>query len=246
MSRRATVQQRFPRFVADQREFFDRLITEDWDTYLDSGWDTVRAYEVDLLFAHVSAARILDVGCGCGYHDLLMAQRPGVIEVVGIDYSSKSIEAAERAYPHPCVARRAADIHTLPLGGFDLAVSFQVIEHTPDPVRFLAVCADQVRPGGWVAVVTPNGRRLGNRLRGLVGLPPRWLDPQHFREYTTAEIETFGRAVGLQPAARFGYGLHPRVPGTGRTLLPLTVALRLGTRCPALAHCFGVVFRKSA
>src|SRR5215211_943037 len=91
----------------DQRAFFDQLVSESWDAYQDPLWDRTRRLEIDALFGVVAPRRILDVGCGCGFHDLLMAERPGVEHVDGIDYSPRSVEVAEREYPHPRVRRRA-------------------------------------------------------------------------------------------------------------------------------------------
>ena len=61
-------------------------------------------------------------------------QIDGIEKVVGIDYSEKSIETAEREYPHPLIERYVSDFlkdkeFILDKGPFDLVVSFQVIEH---------------------------------------------------------------------------------------------------------------------
>src|SRR5262249_25274750 len=150
-------------------------------------WELARQFEVGQLFGHVAPRRVLDVGCGCGYHDVLMAERPGVEEVTGVDYSERSVEVANREYPHPRVRRRVDNVFEMSPGSYDLAVSFQVIEHLTDPVAFLRACARQVREGGWVAAATPNRRRLMNRLLALAGRTPVLADPQHFREYTGDE-----------------------------------------------------------
>ena len=128
------VHERYPNFVRDQRQFFDELVTEDWHSYISSEWDYVRRYEIGRLFRRIQPTTILDVGCGCGFHDRVMAEYPFVREVIAIDYSLKSIEAAEREYPHPRVTRWVSDFAEFPRDrAFDLVVSFQVIEHLDDP-----------------------------------------------------------------------------------------------------------------
>ena len=237
------VQEKYPVYMEDQREFFDELITADWRIYQDRSWELIRQFEIDRLFEHVAPQRILDVGCGCGQQDVLMAEKPGVLHVTGIDYSQKSIEVANREYPHPKVERRSGDVFELPAGSYDLAVSFQVIEHLTDPVAFLEACARQVRPGGWVAAATPNRQRLQNRLLRALGRAPVLADPQHFREYTADELTALGRQAGLQPQASFAYSASLLLPKLRWQVVPQAVGCQLGYRLPAVADCFCVVFR---
>lgn len=233
-------------FHEDQREFFDRLITQEWETYLNPVWDLSREFEVDRLFEGISPKRVLDVGCGCGYHDLLMSDKPGVAEVLGIDYSEKSIETANRVYAHPKVKRIVADIRddAWTHGDFDLAASFQVIEHLVDARGFLESCARRVRPGGWVALATPNRKRLLNRLVGIFGVKPLLEDYQHCAEYTPAEMRQIGESVGLQFEGWFGYDLSLTIPKLGWNPIPRKRGIALGYRLPKIANRFCMTFRK--
>ena len=245
MKRLPSTQEKYPDFLDDQREFFDELITREWETYQNPDWDRSRRFEVDCLFRLVSPRKILDVGCGCGFHDVLMAEKHGVEEILGIDYSEKSVEIANRVYPHPNVKREVTDIHKMPAGGgYDLVVSFQVIEHLSDSVAFLADCRRQAAPEGYVAVVTPNRMRLSNRVRVLAGRQPKLGDPQHYREYVVGELIALGNDVGLEYLDCFAYRLTLRIPKTGLSLLPVPASLRLGHFFFSLADCFCVVFRR--
>ncbi len=243
VKRRISTQDRHPSFLDDQRDFFDELITREWDTYKNSVWDATRKYEVCRLFDFVQPKRILDVGCGCGFHDRLMAERYFVEEVVGIDYSLKSIEAAEETYPHPKVRREVADILDMPQGAYDLVVSFQVIEHLRDALGFLVACGSQAREGGLVAVVTPNRMRFTNRVRALMGRPSRLGDPQHFKEFVPVELSELGRVAKLQYVNTFSYGLSINLPFLGRCI-PAHIGLKLGYYLPSIADCFCIVFQK--
>lgn len=236
-------QDKYPVFMKNQRQFFDELITSEWETYLNSAWNAARQFEVDRLFERISPKRVLDIGCGCGYHDILMAQKTSVETVIGIDYSERSIETANREYPHSKIERYVADIFELSKGDFDLVVSFQVIEHLSDASAFLTACARQVRPGGWVAVATPNRKRLMNRLIAYAGYPPMLADPQHFHEYTTDELSRIGVKIGLSFKDSFGSGLSIVIPRLHWRLLPSRFGLRVGYWCPKLADCIYLVFQ---
>ena len=237
-------QQKYPVYLEDQREFFDTLIREDWDTYFSEEWDLVRRHEVRAIFAHVQPARILDIGCGCGFHDREMAQYDFVRQVDAIDYSAASIEKAEQYYGHPKVWRWVANLNALDAANrYDLVVSFQVIEHLKEAGAFLARCAALCVRDGHVAVVTPNRRRLGNVIRMLRFQSPAMLDPQHFREFTVREITDMAARHGLERVAHFGYGMH----GLGVIdRLSSEQRMRLGATFPSIAHQFCAIFRKTA
>lgn len=236
-------QERYPEFLADQREFFDHLVTEDWSTYQSAAWDETRRREVAAVLGHAPARRVLDVGCGCGFHDVEIAEWPGVEEVLGIDYSPRSIETAEREFPHMRVRRRVADIFDLQEDPFDLVVSFQVIEHVTSAVDCLRACARNVKPGGVVAVVTPNGARLDNRMRRLRGKPPELLDPQHFREYTPRELHELAAELPLEPLATIGLSATFTVPRLGRQVIPSRAGQLIASCFPSLSSSFVQLWR---
>jgi 2-polyprenyl-3-methyl-5-hydroxy-6-metoxy-1,4-benzoquinol methylase len=244
MKKKAKIaQERYPDFMEDQRKFFDELITSEWESYLNPAWDAIRKFEVDRIFERVSPGHILDVGCGCGYHDLLMAEKHGVERVVGIDYSKKSIETANRTYPHRKVSRYVADIFELQPSAFDMVISFQVIEHIADPVAFLEACIQQVQSGGWVVTTTPNSNRLTNRFLSLFGRPQLLADPQHFREYTVSELIQISSMTGLRFEASFGYGMSLMLPKLKWPNLAQKIVLALGYRIASLADCICIIFR---
>lgn len=234
---------RNPHFERDQRAFFDDLVTTQWPTYTDPIWDQSRRLEVDQIIARSGPARrVLDVGCGCGFHDVVLAELPGVDEVVGIDSSAKSIEVANREYAHARVTRRVDDILSMPAGEFDLVTSFQVIEHMDRPGEFLRACALQARTGGHVAVVTPNRRRLANRVFRALGRGEPLSDELHFDEYSVQDLTVMGEALDLALVGAFGRDV--KVPFRDRPfgLLPVAIGRQLGRMVPAVAEVIGVVF----
>jgi len=246
-SQTPTAQEKHPVFLEDQRAFFDELISKEWESYLSPEWDNSRRFEVARIFRLIGSPphRITDMGCGCGFHDLVMASQPGVEEVVGIDYSPMSIQRANAAYPHPKVTRQVGDVFSLPPGGADLVVSFQVIEHLQDADQFVRACSAQAAPGGFVAIATPNRHRLMNRLRRLVGRPEQLSDPQHYREYTLMDLRRMGEAAGLVLHGGFGHSMSLYIPGVRCNVLPQPVVLHAGNRLPGWADVVCAVFRKA-
>ena len=239
-----SVHSRYPKLVEDQRQFFDELITEEWASYQSDAWDFSRRFEIESILRDCQPARVLDIGCGCGFHDAEFARRPFVQQVDAVDYSSASIQRANEAYPHPKVRRWVADLRSDRLDPtYDLVVSFQVIEHLADPSAYLQFAMMACRPGGPIAVVTPNVDRLDNRIRRWRGEPAVLVDPQHFREYSRRDLAALGRDHGLIPRRSFAHGLHSlTVPAL--TAKDFRRATKLGAWLPSLANVIGVIYEK--
>ena len=95
---------------------------------------------------------ILDIGCGSGPQDLLLARRAG--RVVGIDVSESEITRARnlaavyargRALEYRCTALETAGFGR---GEFDKVVSFSVFEHIANRDVVLDAIANVLKPGG--------------------------------------------------------------------------------------------------
>ncbi len=90
--------------------------------------DHVKRY----LFAasRVGGARLLDMACGCGYGSWLL--HIGGNLVTSVDVCAEAIAYAKEHYPGPqYLCQRAEDTK----GEFDVLVSFETIEHLPDPLK---------------------------------------------------------------------------------------------------------------
>jgi 2-polyprenyl-3-methyl-5-hydroxy-6-metoxy-1,4-benzoquinol methylase len=130
---------------------------------------------------------VLDAGCGEGYGASMLAGRAA--RVVGAD-REEAIAIARTRYQDPRLSFRALDLMELPSLGeqFDLVLSFQVIEHLPDPEGFLRALAACTAPGGTLVVTTPN------RLMTISE------NPYHLREWTAPEL--LALAAPLLPGVR--------------------------------------------
>lgn len=230
---------RYQEYVPDQTQFFDELVTEDWDAYKSEAWDATRRIEIERLFRLVQPKRIMDIGCGCGFHDSEMAKYPFVEHIDATDPSAESVKKAEQHYPHAKVRRWAAGFNDLPASiKYDLVVSFQVFEHLDCPNEYLAKCHEILADKGIAAIVMPNRLRLYNRIRVLKGLKPELIDVMHFREYTVRETAELASSHGFELFGSYGYNLD-----VGN--FSHDTKLKLGTYFPALANGIGVLFKKS-
>lgn len=101
--------------------------------------------------------------------------------------------------------------------GFDLIVYCETLEHMHIAPEFtLMLLGYLLSASGKLVLTTPNGVRLGNRLRLLLGRNPferiRFFDqnPGHFREYTSAEMRSMAAPSGLRCLSSEVVNLYPR------------------------------------
>jgi 2-polyprenyl-3-methyl-5-hydroxy-6-metoxy-1,4-benzoquinol methylase len=116
-----------------------------------------------------TSGRLLEVGCARG--DFLRVARDQ-FTVSGVEPNAELAEEAAAVAPvHQGL------IETFSGSGYDVAVSFHVIEHTDSPRRFLAAIGERLSPGGLVVLETPNINSVPFRV-----LKSRWRQfiPEHY------------------------------------------------------------------
>nr|WSX47880.1 class I SAM-dependent methyltransferase [Streptomyces sp. NBC_00974] len=103
--------------------------------------------------------RVLDIGCGSGHTTRLAGRRAGEGAVLGLDLSDPMLERARAAAARESLSNIGfeqgdAQIHPLPAGGFDRAISRFGVMFFADPVAAFANIGQALRPGGRLAFVT--------------------------------------------------------------------------------------------
>lgn len=152
--------------------------------------------------------RLLDVGCGTGYH--LTRFRERGFEICGVDGSADMLTQARVG--NPGIEFKQADVDALPYAdaSFDLALCIEVYRYLPDIGPCTREIARVLKPGGTALVtVAPsfqaNGYPLVNRLSSAVRIGDLTRLRQFF--HSAGELRsTFGPA-GFRTTAIHGvYG----------------------------------------
>lgn len=138
--------------------------------------------------------RLLDIGCSKGY--FLEAAQASGWQATGVEVNRHAIEAAQARgldVRHGGLAEQAFEAAC-----FDAIALFDVLEHADDPRALLAGCRRLLRPGGLLAVTTPDVGGLVPRVTyGLFALTlGAWghpTPPGHLVEFSR---RTLRRALG--------------------------------------------------
>lgn len=144
--------------------------------------------------------RLLDVGAGDGY--LVHAAKEIGWQAEGLEFSVPRIQRAKRWFN---IDLQRHDIFEAPFapGSFDALTMFQLIEHVHDPVAIIRRAHELLKPGGILAMSTPNVLTYRRKKRGV----ETWKIPIHlffFSPRTLVEVvEKNGFTVARKALKRF-------------------------------------------
>ncbi|MFC2020399.1 class I SAM-dependent methyltransferase [Chloroflexota bacterium] len=161
------------------------VFKEKWDT-LEQYLEYLRHLAAYAVLAEplVANKKVLEIGCGSGYGANYLSE--SALSVVATDISPKGIADCRNKYGRENLDFMEANGLKLPFknSSFDVAVSFQVIEHlTPkSALKYLSEIRRVLNSEGVFLVSTPN-----SRLRLLPFQKP-W-NPEHKKEYKEEDLK---------------------------------------------------------
>jgi len=206
-------------------------------------------------------AAYLDVGCGTGrFLELMHEWGVAKERLFGIELDATTVERLQRK-GYQALSGRVEACESIDDGSLDLVTMFHVIEHVEDPGAVVEKITRWLRPGGILAVETPNAdsqdaRAFADSYWGGYHIP------RHFNLFCAASLGRLCQERGLsvervayQPGhafwmysfnhlLRYGAAPHPRLArlfDPFRSLPPLalftlydTIRARLGGRTSAM------------
>ena len=130
-------------------------------TDLESPFQRYRVAKVTAIHPPMPTDRVVDLGCGWGTFGFALADR--VAEIVGVDFSEKSISICRRLLaeaPHPNLRFLQADAGDTGLEGnaWDVVLAADPFEHLypDDSTRVASEAYRLLKPGGRFATWTPH------------------------------------------------------------------------------------------
>ncbi len=217
------------------QEFYDRTDYFEEGTAhlldLESPFQRYRVDKVLQIYAPGREERVLDLGCGWGTFCWALADRVG--EIVGLDFSQKSIDLCEARLAESglenvsfvCADARNTGLET---EGFHLVIAADLMEHLyPDDSRAVITEAFRLlRKGGRLSLWTPHRGHFLERLRARNLILKR--DVSHVDYKSRERLKEMLTDAGfvVEKAAYYAESHVPCLRAAERTLLAHVPFLR--------------------
>ncbi len=194
--------------------------------------------------------RVVDVGCGLG--GFLLSMRAAGAQPLGVEISREAREFARQHLGLPVYEDLSQCLAET--GPVDAIVLNDLVEHLADPAEFLGTAVTALRPGGVLAIWTPNGGAAGANLasaREWVGFR---VDLEHLQYLSTRTILLLAGKLGLSvehiETTGFpllaGIGRESKAPSWFRTRLrEAGTAVSLSVAGPIARALWGTLTQRS-
>lgn len=147
--------------------------------------------QVKLIRKYKNNTKLLDVGCGEGFF-LFNASKAGYI-TKGVELSHDAVEYAKKEFGLDVEIGPLEELQ-FPENYFDVVTLWVVLEHVPYPLATLKEACRILKPGGLLAVSTPN---IGGVLAKI--LRRRWWEIRrvHINQFTTRTLTDIVQNAGF-------------------------------------------------
>lgn len=201
------------KFLKDSRDYFIKLLSFKFKTLSDQYWQHTpqlfenryqegggldfvsrflddRLFKIEPLLLIKAEERVLDVGCGSGSFLKLVLQKGA--KVVGLDYSTKTLDLARenlKSFPESNYQLIQADARTLPFEdkSFDWVLAIGLLDYLNETSAVLKEISRCLKTGGQAIITAPKKYSPFFFLRGTIGslirakilnIPPiiKWFD----------------------------------------------------------------------
>jgi 2-polyprenyl-3-methyl-5-hydroxy-6-metoxy-1,4-benzoquinol methylase len=176
--------------------------------------DEPRIAIIDGAIDGLDGRRVLDVGFGLA-HNMVRLRASGA-DVEGVDTDPDAVAVARDALGFGSRVS-TTDFLGMPEGaGYDLLTMYDIIEHPLDPLAFLRKAHRLLRPGGLLAVDTPNATYVG---RSPQSLHVFQVDLEHMQYFTAGSVIRLAQdhRWGVLHLEQYGF---PSGAGPVRSLVP--------------------------
>lgn len=117
---------------------------------------------------------VLDIACGEGYGTNLLGKV--ALSVTGVDIDQPTIKRAKAKYKNPALTFLTGSIESIPCNdnSFDIAISFETLEHTSEHEKMMKEIKRVLKPGGLLIISTPDKKNYCDK--------PGYKNPFHLKE----------------------------------------------------------------
>jgi SAM-dependent methyltransferase len=175
----------FPQIIGTSSFYVDLLKDDLTYVYSEEKWDFSEA-----LKDAKGCRSAVEIGCGPG--NFLEKLKLNVEEVYGTEYNERALKIA-RSKGLTIFGMEAKESAQLK-GTCDLAFSFHVLEHVPDPVAFVQEMLSWIKPGGKIGISVPNMDGPVKYINPCVSNMP----PHHSTHWRLQTFKVLAERLGLE------------------------------------------------
>lgn len=176
---------RFPLKIPSAEELKDHYDAEYSETRFLQGQRVnalINKRIIERIYGSLDGLSLLDVGAGYGFLAESLNKLP-----------NQSCDAVELSAPQRAYASKILGIKTFSSLAevnrqYDLIVSFEVLEHIPDPISFLLSIAALLNPGG--ALILGTDHFNSPTVQAMGASFPKWVPHEHISCFTPSSIKS--------------------------------------------------------
>lgn len=200
----------------------------------------------------IAKVRVLEVGSGLGY--LTYALKKAGYDCLGIDVSSRAVEAARRNFGDFYVQMDIMEMSIEKEETYDFIIATELIEHVANPKALVAKAQSLLKPGGRLILTTPNKDLYPDCFVWHTDLPPVhlwWFSKNSMRTLAwhlgmTVRFVDFSKFYGWRSPSSYGQTKPQMFDENGRVTfgdsLFNTVVRRLSENIPGVFKVAANIF----
>ena len=165
---------------------------------MNNGWFNHHTGELAVGFPISADDVLVDVGCGDGGLSYFAGQMGATI--IGTDIDAKCVESARRMLAKTkakSFTGIVSDSNPLPMqnGTCTRVICSEVLEHVPDPAKFLQELIRVAAPGALFLLAVPDP--ASEAVQKDLAPPSYWESPNHLRVFETGQFDALIMQAGL-------------------------------------------------
>lgn len=142
---------------------------------------------------HKKGGTALDLGAGSGAFAACLKNSGHFDNVIALDISASCVSACTKAG----LSARKGTITDMESGTLDLICMNDLIEHVFEPVELLEACRRTLKPGGFLAIATPNGEGFDFKI--LKEKTKNITPPEHLNYFNPSSMKLLLKRAGFTP-----------------------------------------------
>ena len=156
-------------------------------------WDATKEKRLNRIIDEIinisPHSKVLDIGCGNGQLLDLLRQN-GLVDCHGLESNIEQAKYCRQKGLNVLDKKLSSSLY--PHESFDIITLIQVLEHIPEPIEFLAILNNFLKPGGKIIVEVPsynNPRILLYRLLGIKNIVKKDFIIPHIYYYNDKSLK---------------------------------------------------------